>query len=179
YIRGSWRQVDVPDDCAVLFAGDMLERLTNGGTPALLHRVTMGGEAMPGRIRSWWPSVRQSHILFLQPDQDTVVCPLRPFLSASHGQNLPPVRYGDWHKQKVCLAFNLHEKLPQAVGGARRDYSAKEKARRAARRREDLEAKSARRPSAAPPRPGLRLADAAGEVPLPAEERGRGAKSGS
>mmetsp|Transcript_86523 Transcript_86523/g.222884 ORF Transcript_86523/g.222884 Transcript_86523/m.222884 type:complete len:522 (-) Transcript_86523:52-1617(-) len=105
YFRSAWRPVQPPPGYGVLFAGDMLERLTNGHVRAMLHRVYLdeadsaGAEQACGR-----PIMRQSHILFLQPDRDSVVGPLKPFLS-SDGANLEPVRYGDWHTNKVSLAF--------------------------------------------------------------------------
>ncbi|CAJ1410116.1 unnamed protein product [Effrenium voratum] len=91
YVAGSWQSLVPPPGHAVLFAGDMLEILTNGKVPALVHRVTPGGS-------------RQSHIIFLQPDRNTIVQPLRPFLRHD-GTDHMPVKYGEWHKRKTSLAF--------------------------------------------------------------------------
>ncbi|CAE7615951.1 unnamed protein product [Symbiodinium natans] len=96
---GRWVPLHPPASGGILFAGDMLERMTNGQVRALVHRVCLE----PTSARSSTPiAVRQSHILFLQPDRNTVVRPLRPFCT---GNDLPPVRYGDWHKSKTSLAF--------------------------------------------------------------------------
>mmetsp|Transcript_86320 Transcript_86320/g.279505 ORF Transcript_86320/g.279505 Transcript_86320/m.279505 type:complete len:81 (-) Transcript_86320:50-292(-) len=76
----------------------MLERLTNGRLPALLHGVHLGPAWAAGTA-----TARQSHILFLQPDRDSVVAPLRCYLRGD-GTDLAPVRYGDWHKRKAALA---------------------------------------------------------------------------
>lgn len=109
-VGGRWRSIEPPPGCMVLFAGDMMERLTNGRVRALLHRVRIPGDpaAAKGRkgpqTRSWQPRSRQSQILFLQPDSGTLVRPLAQFL-AQDGTDLPAVRYGDWHREKVNLAF--------------------------------------------------------------------------
>lgn len=101
-IRGEWRPLHPPTGCALVFAGDMLERLTNGRVPALKHRVCLNGvgagSPSPGQVE------RQSQITFLQPDRNTIVQPLRHFIMGD-GTDLPPVRYGDWHSQKTRLAF--------------------------------------------------------------------------
>jgi len=105
HIRGGWQRLQPPNDCAVLFAGDMLARLTNGKVPALVHRVCIeeenSCEKLPVRDRD---PVRQAHILFLQPDRETIIQPLKPYLSGT-GHDLQPIRYGDWHQKKVELAF--------------------------------------------------------------------------
>ncbi|CAE7716119.1 unnamed protein product, partial [Symbiodinium pilosum] len=95
---GRWLPLQPPPSGGLLFAGDMLERMTNGQVRALVHRVCLdlGHESSVPSV------VRQSHILFIQPDRNTVVRPLRPFCT---GNDLPPVRYGDWHKSKTSLAF--------------------------------------------------------------------------
>merc|ERR1712137_1124154 len=88
----------------------MLEILTNGHVPALRHRVALVQESerngisplKPGRPL---PSIeRQAHILFLQPDANTWIRPLDTFLRHD-GSDRAAVRYGDWHGNKVCLAF--------------------------------------------------------------------------
>merc|ERR1711957_190267 len=102
FVDGEWCQLQPPEGAAVLFAGDMLERMTNGRARALLHRVVLPGVGdgfTPTR-----PVVRQSHILFLQPDAATVVQPLASQLRGD-GSDLKPMRYGDWHRAKVALAF--------------------------------------------------------------------------
>jgi len=126
FIEGEWRLLHIPANSAVLFAGDMLERLTNGRTRALLHRVSLPPAERLGTVetgpadclandnrrassatsRTQRPTVRQSQVLFLQPDQNTIVAPLRRFLRGS-SEDLPPVRYGDWHHHKVSLAFGF------------------------------------------------------------------------
>jgi len=124
YIGGEWQALDPPEGDAVLFSGDMLERLTNGRTKALLHRVRLcphvprvvppkpAADALAAPLGQQ-AELRQSHILFLQPDRDTVVRPLGCFLRGD-GSDLAEVRYGDWHKEKVCLAFGLPK--PAASG---------------------------------------------------------------
>lgn len=117
FVRGEWHTIETPPGCRVVIAGDMLERLTNGRVKALLHRVVIPPEhtasAKKGRRKG--PRIlggseaascrRQSHVLFLQPDRDTVVAPLARFLQKDPKMNLPPVRYRDWHSEKVNLAF--------------------------------------------------------------------------
>jgi hypothetical protein len=104
FIGGDWCQLQPPEGAAVLFAGDMLERMTNGRTKALLHRVTLSGVAET--LHKGRRVVRQSHILFLQPDSHTTVQPLA-ITRTGDGTDLKPVKYGDWHKEKVHLAFGL------------------------------------------------------------------------
>eukprot|EP00435_Cladocopium_sp_Y103_P046044 s304_g13.t1 len=89
--HGCWQPLEPPSGFAVLFAGDMLEILTNGEVPALVHRVSPG-------------DVRQSHIIFLQPDRETLVQPLQSCLR-NDGTDLPAVFYGEWHQTKTSLAF--------------------------------------------------------------------------
>lgn len=91
YSRGFWQPLEPPSGFAVLFAGDMLEILTNGEVPALVHRVSPG-------------DVRQSHIIFLQPDRETLVQPLQSCLR-NDGTDFPAVFYGEWHQTKTSLAF--------------------------------------------------------------------------
>ncbi|CAE7315368.1 unnamed protein product [Symbiodinium sp. CCMP2592] len=98
--NGQWLPLQPPDTGGLLFAGDMLERMTNGQVRALVHRVCLDPSAASVSEPS---AVRQSHILFLQPDRNTLVRPLRPFCT---GNDMPPVRYGDWHKSKTSLAFD-------------------------------------------------------------------------
>jgi len=124
HIYGEWQPLHRPD-CVVLFAGDMLERLTNGRTKALLHRVLLeplepeqaeanaGGAAWSADVRfRRRPTARQSHVFFLQPDWETIVQPLAPFRSGTDA-DLPPIRYGDWHQEKVSLAFGLPRGVEQ------------------------------------------------------------------
>merc|ERR1711879_87852 len=59
-----------------------------------------------GQARMQRSPERQSHIFFLQPDWDTIVKPLQRYMSGANC-DLPPVRYGDWHQEKVALAFGL------------------------------------------------------------------------
>ncbi|CAE8585141.1 unnamed protein product [Polarella glacialis] len=114
-IDGSWHLCEPPQGFSLLFAGDMLERLSNGRIKALVHRVrvepsspvspsspSLGAQGTPGGRK---PVVRQSHILFLQPDADSIVAPLVPY-QTDGGPCLEPVRYGDWHNTKVELAFD-------------------------------------------------------------------------
>jgi len=103
FANGSWQVLeDPPQGGALLFAGDMLERLTNGRIKALPHRVHVQPESLSCDSRR---GVRQSHIIFLQPDSDTWVAPLKPYL-LNDGNDLDPIRYGDWHHMKVSLAFD-------------------------------------------------------------------------
>jgi len=99
-IKGEWKALQPPDGCHVVFAGDMMERLTNGQVRALRHRVCLPElqTTSSGEI------VRQSHILFLQPDRNTIVQPMKAYLRGD-GTDLVPIRYGDWHKKKASLAF--------------------------------------------------------------------------
>merc|ERR1712232_761348 len=41
FLSDQWRSVQPPDGCAVLYVGDMFERITNGRTKAVLHRVCL------------------------------------------------------------------------------------------------------------------------------------------
>lgn len=106
FIGGQWCPLQPPEKYALLFAGDMLERLTNGRIKALLHRVALDGDTSAAPRHR--PVARQSHVLFLQPDAQTVVQPLSSTLSGN-ATDLGPVRYGDWHREKVALAFGLEE----------------------------------------------------------------------
>mmetsp|Transcript_116373 Transcript_116373/g.336126 ORF Transcript_116373/g.336126 Transcript_116373/m.336126 type:complete len:404 (+) Transcript_116373:133-1344(+) len=99
--NGEWVSIEPPPGCLVILAGDMMERLTNGHIKACLHRVRIDKASEPRKAGT---TRRQSHIMFLQPDTDTVIAPLPQFLSEAGG-NLDPIRYGDWHKMKVNLAF--------------------------------------------------------------------------
>jgi len=99
-INGSWRPLRAPEGCLVVYAGDMLEVMTNGYIPALRHRVSIEQEPKSQARRV----VRQSHIFFLQPDKSTLVRPLRQYCRGD-GKDREPVRYGDWHELKSGLAF--------------------------------------------------------------------------
>ena len=76
--------------------------------PEAREPIQRRGVRSPARL-----DVRQSHMLFLQPDCDTVVAPLADFRSAD-GADLPPVQYGDWHVEKHRLAcgFTLAGRQP-------------------------------------------------------------------
>lgn len=107
FINDTWQPAYAPRGCALLYAGDMLEILTNGRIAALLHRVALrkGVAGCPlRRAGNSCSMVRQSQILFLQPDASTIVQPLDAFLRKD-GSDRVPVRYGDWHTEKVALAF--------------------------------------------------------------------------
>ena len=97
FVDGKWQQLEPPPGFVVLFAGDMLEILTNGFVKALRHRVCVqaGDEKC----------ARQSNIVFLQPDNDTLVQPLAPYMRGDP-HDIVAVRYGDWHKKKTSLAFS-------------------------------------------------------------------------
>ncbi|CAE7552628.1 2ODD19 [Symbiodinium sp. CCMP2456] len=104
FAHGSWQVLEEPPEGgALLFAGDMLERLTNGQIKALPHRVHVQKESL--EVSDGGRGARQSHIIFLQPDSDTWVAPLKPYL-LNNGNDLAPIRYGDWHQMKVRLAFD-------------------------------------------------------------------------
>ncbi|CAE7210507.1 2ODD19 [Symbiodinium natans] len=106
FAHGSWQVLEEPPEGgALLFAGDMLERMTNGQIKALPHRVHVQTDSLEAQSDPGKRGVRQSHILFLQPDSDTWVAPLRPYL-LNNGNDLDPIRYGDWHQMKVNLAFD-------------------------------------------------------------------------
>lgn len=117
WIGERWRSLHPPPGCALVFAGDMLERLTNGSVKALKHRVRLGPGASDGSAAAgdgptpmacYAPrsaAVRQSHILFVQPDKDTIVQPFRAYLRGD-GTDMQPVRYGDWHSRKSNLAHH-------------------------------------------------------------------------
>lgn len=100
-LNGGWRHLEPPEGCVLVFAGDMLERLTNGRVKALKHRVCLEGEAAS---RGEEDVVRQCNIFFLQPDKATVVQPLRQYIREDN-TDLSPVKYGDWHHLKTRLAF--------------------------------------------------------------------------
>ena len=87
----------------VVFAGGMLARLTAGRIPALKHRVCLPRPAQ-GMAPKGAPAVRQAHILFLQPDKNTIVKPLRVFCKGD-GTDPQPMRYRDWHRMRSQLAF--------------------------------------------------------------------------
>merc|ERR1712232_1166266 len=79
----------------------------NGQTKALVHRVSMTPtDDSVSRPSSEKVAGRQSHIFFLQPDWDTIVKPLPQYLSGM-STDLPPIKYGNWHRKKVSLAFGL------------------------------------------------------------------------
>jgi len=108
----TWLSLDSPRGCALLMAGDSMERLTNGVVKAVQHRVCMdsmdeerSSVTSPEKFdcRSL-EGARQSHILFLAPSADTLVAPLQCQLRHD-GTDLAAVRYGDWHRAKVNLAF--------------------------------------------------------------------------
>lgn len=103
WIEDGWQPVAPPEGCSVLYAGDMLERLSNGRIRALRHRVVLRGSFQDADKAS----VRQSHILFLQPDKHSVIAPLRQFRSSDVAKNMEAVRYGEWHGRKSRLAFGL------------------------------------------------------------------------
>lgn len=105
HIGGEWRSLHPPKGYVLVFAGDMMQRLTNGRVPALKHRVCLEAEGRTLVQGGAHQAVRQSHIMFLQPDKHTVVQPLRQYLRGD-GTDLPPVRYGDWHGAKASLAFS-------------------------------------------------------------------------
>jgi len=113
HLFGEWRPLCAPPGCAVAFAGDMLELLTNGRVPALRHRVSLqrgpdSAASVGGAAAGVWcgqDAVRQSHILFLQPDKSSVVAPLAVY-RRNDGSDRRPVRYGDWHTLKSSLAFS-------------------------------------------------------------------------
>lgn len=107
FISGTWRQLHAPAGCAVAFAGDMLELLTNGCVPALRHRVcleTAVAVEQPPYSATGKGVVRQSHIIFIQPDKRTVVEPLQVY-RRNDGTDMASVKYGDWHNVKASLAF--------------------------------------------------------------------------
>lgn len=111
FIDSRWFPITPPPGFSLLFAGDMLERLTNGKIKALLHRVEIDVQEPASWVlkpdsEKGLAIYRQSHILFLQPDEDTIIQPLIAFQDSKSGSNFEPIRYGDWHKQKVQLAFN-------------------------------------------------------------------------
>jgi hypothetical protein len=104
-LHGKWTPLQPDEGYSLIFAGDMLERLTNGKIQALRHRVVLEHDPDPATMSfASFPAVRQSNILFVQPDKNTVVQPLQCHLRRD-GTDLEPVRYGDWHRQKSELAF--------------------------------------------------------------------------
>ena len=103
FTEGSWHIVaKPPEGAALVMAGDMLERLTNGVVKAgdvkslpfsiiFPCRLCLTGsiqslelqknyekEKRKLSLRSSEGPMRQSHIIFLQPDEDTVVGPSGP-----------------------------------------------------------------------------------------------------
>eukprot|EP00811_Abedinium_folium_P006239 NODE_15743_length_1033_cov_2.628035.p1 GENE.NODE_15743_length_1033_cov_2.628035~~NODE_15743_length_1033_cov_2.628035.p1 ORF type:complete len:268 (+),score=78.03 NODE_15743_length_1033_cov_2.628035:78-806(+) len=102
---GRWRSV-AHEGGAYILAGDMMEHLTAGAVPAILHRVVLpdvGGQ--PGAA-----TVRQSAIFFAQPSDDDVVRPSASFRATAEGAGLAcrdyePVRFGSWHEVKKRIAF--------------------------------------------------------------------------
>eukprot|EP00929_Paragymnodinium_shiwhaense_P064576 TRINITY_DN32363_c0_g1_i1.p1 TRINITY_DN32363_c0_g1~~TRINITY_DN32363_c0_g1_i1.p1 ORF type:complete len:363 (-),score=70.88 TRINITY_DN32363_c0_g1_i1:56-1144(-) len=101
-IHDEWRAVPPIPGATVVFVGDMLEQMTNGVMKAALHRVIVGPKLQPESARSL--ALRQSHIVFLQPNRETIVKPLECFKTGKNDRQ--PVRYGDWHHRKTQLAFH-------------------------------------------------------------------------
>eukprot|EP00928_Gymnodinium_smaydae_P008173 TRINITY_DN12971_c0_g1_i2.p1 TRINITY_DN12971_c0_g1~~TRINITY_DN12971_c0_g1_i2.p1 ORF type:complete len:463 (+),score=36.80 TRINITY_DN12971_c0_g1_i2:34-1389(+) len=108
FAHGKWREIEAPEGMAVLFAGDMMERLTNGYIKAVLHRVRLppSNWSTASGLRDQPVVERQSNILFLQPSTKTVVKPLAPFL-AGNASDMQAIRYGEWHFKKASLAYDL------------------------------------------------------------------------
>lgn len=79
--QNEWTEVPVPTrgDQFIIILGDMLERWSNGFFRATRHRV----------VNTPWE--RYSLILFCAADQDVVVEPLAPFVSAARPARYPPV----------------------------------------------------------------------------------------
>ena len=82
----------------------MMEYITAGAVPAILHRVVLP------RGEDGAATVRQSDIFFLQPSDDDVVRPSAVFRAAAEHAGVPcrdyeEVRFGSWHEMKKRLAF--------------------------------------------------------------------------
>lgn len=73
----------------LLYAGDMLEILTDGDVPAVKHRVSSDSG--------------QSHVFFVQPSDEDEVAPAPGFA----GKGREKVVYKDWHSMKKKRAFGL------------------------------------------------------------------------
>eukprot|EP00747_Dinoflagellata_sp_TGD_P025346 gnl/TRDRNA2_/TRDRNA2_131194_c0_seq1.p1 gnl/TRDRNA2_/TRDRNA2_131194_c0~~gnl/TRDRNA2_/TRDRNA2_131194_c0_seq1.p1 ORF type:complete len:104 (-),score=7.47 gnl/TRDRNA2_/TRDRNA2_131194_c0_seq1:86-397(-) len=99
-----WWSIQTPPGCALLFAGDMLERLTNGKIQALRHRVCIDSSPAEASTQVRPQAARQSHIVFVQPDRNSIIQPLQSYRRGDH-TDLEPIKYGDWHKRKSSLAF--------------------------------------------------------------------------
>ncbi|CAK0857870.1 unnamed protein product [Prorocentrum cordatum] len=54
FIHGEWHPLQPPEGCALVFAGDMLERLTSGRVRALRHRVCLAPPAADQPLGLHW-----------------------------------------------------------------------------------------------------------------------------
>ncbi|CAE7647059.1 NCS1 [Symbiodinium sp. CCMP2592] len=77
-----------------------LQQSTGPGLEALI-----GGAWQSSKEKQLMCNVHgRSNIIFLQPDNNTLVQPLALYV-LGNGQDLAAVRYGDWHRKKTSLAF--------------------------------------------------------------------------
>jgi isopenicillin N synthase-like dioxygenase len=79
-VRGRWYDAPNQEDRVVVLLGDMLERWTNGAFKATGHRVR--------NTRS----ERFSVVMFFAVDEDVLVEPMPPFVSARNPAKYPPTR---------------------------------------------------------------------------------------
>jgi len=94
-----WIDAVAPDGCAIVNAGLMLERLTNGVIPAGVHRVV----ADPGQSGE-----RLSVVQFCHPTPWTILAPLPTCVTPEHPLRAPPVTAGDW-LDEVLHDINLYQ----------------------------------------------------------------------
>ncbi|KAF5460156.1 hypothetical protein F2P56_020043 [Juglans regia] len=88
-----WEDVLHLDGALIVNIGDMMERWTNCLFRSTLHRVMPAGKE------------RYSAAFFLDPNQDCLVECLESCCSASSPPRYPPIRSGDYLKEKLTLTY--------------------------------------------------------------------------
>ncbi|KAG2676361.1 hypothetical protein I3760_12G049400 [Carya illinoinensis] len=88
-----WENVLHVDGALIVNIGDMMERWTNCLFRSTLHRVMPAGKE------------RYSAAFFLDPNQDCLVECLESCCSASSPPRYPPIRSGDYLKEKLRLTY--------------------------------------------------------------------------
>ncbi|XP_022158466.1 2-oxoglutarate-Fe(II) type oxidoreductase-like [Momordica charantia] len=88
-----WEDVCHIDKAFIVNVGDMMERWTNCLFRSTLHRVIPVGEE------------RYSMAFFLDPDEDCVVECLQSCCSESSPSRYPPIRSGDYLKERLRLTY--------------------------------------------------------------------------
>ena len=97
--RGNWYDAPAGADRIIVLLGDMLERWTNGTLCATGHRV---------RSREYR---RYSMVLFFAVDDDVVVEPLAPFVTADNPSAFGPVRQRDHTREELTRAESYRDEF--------------------------------------------------------------------